>query len=191
MLQLLPESAIVLPRERRPAAVLISRAELSAYPNLGLCACPRAAQGRSLHESLVRSRHNLASGNACLRAQCFSFCSLFDAAFDWRGRVILAVHTYIQQPRRHHADIRRSTALSFLDALMAVAPRQVAAGYLAPALQHFAYLLSQGGRSASIASRSLPLLLKVTWAAAMTVMVSPWRSQFVVCLVTVIKTAEA
>ena len=44
---------------------------------------------------------------------------------------------------------------------MAVAPRQVAAGYLAPALHHFAYLLSQGGRSASVAARSLPALLKV------------------------------
>ncbi len=66
---------------------------------------------------------------------------------------------------RHGSDralaFHRATALSFLDALMAVAPRQVAAGYLAPALQHFAYLLSQGGRSASVAARSLPSLLKV------------------------------
>ncbi len=46
---------------------------------------------------------------------------------------------------------------------MAVAPRQVAAAYTAPALHHFADLLSQGGRSASIASRSLPSLLKVRY----------------------------
>ena len=44
---------------------------------------------------------------------------------------------------------------------MGTAPRQVAASYTAPALHHFADLLSQGGRSASIASRSLPSLLKV------------------------------
>ncbi len=47
-----------------------------------------------------------------------------------------------------------------LDVVMAVAPRQVAAAYTAPALHHFADLLSQGGRSASIVSRSLPSLLK-------------------------------
>ena len=57
--------------------------------------------------------------------------------------------------------VRRSSALAVLDVVMAVAPAQVAAAYTAPALHHFADLLSQGGRSASIASRSLPSLLKV------------------------------
>lgn len=44
---------------------------------------------------------------------------------------------------------------------MSVAPEQVAAAYMGPALQHFADLLSQGGRGASLTSRSLPSLLKV------------------------------
>jgi len=44
---------------------------------------------------------------------------------------------------------------------MSVAPEQVAAAYMGPALQHFADLLSQGGRGASLTSRSLPALLKV------------------------------
>lgn len=54
----------------------------------------------------------------------------------------------------------RAAALSYLDAIMCVAPEQVAARYLGPALQHFADLLSQGGRGASLTSRSLPSLLK-------------------------------
>ncbi len=51
--------------------------------------------------------------------------------------------------------------MGFLELVMDAAPLEVSAEYVAPALQHYADLLSPASRSRTIASHSLSSLLKV------------------------------
>jgi hypothetical protein len=66
----------------------------------------------------------------------------------------------------------RVDALGFLEAMTAVVPGAVAAGFMAPALEHFRDLLGRDTRGASIKSRSLATLHKARLVARR------WREVF-------------
>lgn len=60
----------------------------------------------------------------------------------------------------HAACMRRADALRFLGLLMGAAPRQVAGGFLLPALQQYAHLLAPSQRVRSVKAGSIKALLQ-------------------------------